>query len=682
MFFDQEKEIDKSLKASWTRINSTLGLTERLVGITNWPWEFLEIEFWGKGTKKKPFELFDEIICGLLLIEEGIEGERMRELLGLSDELGTKAFKQMLDPLLGSMVEGDESYYFLNERGQEYAKQGAKYENFERTFTLVFDPQNPEIKNAAAMRSGMIGAKNSKLGGAEMIREDILEITENLQELKPYVLEQAPQVHLPEKGFFLDGAKLNNVKNQESEIHIGIIENFQDESIRLLALIPKTQKPIPIINNFLNSWEGEELAEEIIEKFRSEHTEELVLLDKSDSQLADEEWLEEHARMVTEGEVPEPEKIKAIKAQRCNFNTLEFEEEIDWLTRNCRGELWIISPWIRRHAFSRREKQIKELLKNGCKVFLGYSSPHNAGEEMVASPAEKSLRSLQQQNKELFVAELPQFHEKLILADIGNGTKFEYTGSFNVLSFSADGKDRIGRENMRRLKWGKDSDENYQYLSNQFGNFYLEQFKQVTKPLLTLSPALEVKEIKNAEKTLENALDKASPLLTILGGSQQAELEKIKTKIETNLEKARTEIIKQLLEDQRDALLELRPLTKEKAKAEEKTLRDSLASFSLPKETFSLETEEIKSLIQQGRTLDKIAVLTRELKGKEETLLSGEKRKFEDRIQTLKEEYDTLPDSLKGPINKLDELLREKSAVKGLKVVGKIDLDQLKGKKK
>ncbi len=117
-------------------------LVERIIGFTDFDWEFLIAKYNGEVSQPVPFSIFDEIICDLLLVEN-LSKRKIGEILGLNvaDDpaeraIVEKSLKSLKDE---DIIEGTTDGYQLTDIGKEYAKNGIKYSYFNRNFTIYFD---------------------------------------------------------------------------------------------------------------------------------------------------------------------------------------------------------------------------------------------------------------------------------------------------------------------------------------------------------------------------------------------------------------------------------------------------------------------------------------------------------------------------------------------------------------
>jgi len=117
-------------------------LIERIIGFTEYDWSYSIAKFKGTCSQPVDFNLFDEVLCDLLLTEQ-MSAERIGNILGFDiqkdpaeNDILLKAIK---DLKADKMLDGDESILWLTDVGIEYAKNGVKFSTFTRSFDLYID---------------------------------------------------------------------------------------------------------------------------------------------------------------------------------------------------------------------------------------------------------------------------------------------------------------------------------------------------------------------------------------------------------------------------------------------------------------------------------------------------------------------------------------------------------------
>ena len=235
-------------------------LVERIIGFTDFDWHFTVAKF--KGTCSQPidFNVFDEVLCDLLSIEQ-MSAEKIGRILGL-DIQTDPAEKEILLSAINElkrdkMIEGDESIYWLTELGKEYAENGVKFSTFNREFDLYIDLISgikENIKNIFADLKSEKQYTNSNF------------IPTTLDEIKALAEQQAPEIHFPKKKFFLQDAVMQKAESFKAKVWVVLLENFRDNTIRAIVYDEKQDKTIEILSNALDKLEDEKqnLLEKLI----------------------------------------------------------------------------------------------------------------------------------------------------------------------------------------------------------------------------------------------------------------------------------------------------------------------------------------------------------------------------------------------------------------------------------
>jgi hypothetical protein len=677
MLLDQENDLQDARAAAWKKLEAEKSFTERVVAVVEFPWYFAEIQCKGKGTRKQAFEMFDDIICGLLLAREGLSGLAMRETLGLADNLGEKAFAAMLSPLLGTMVDGDESYYALTAQGRTYARSGSKYKRYEEPFKVIVDmhdSRNPKGHTHHAAIGKTLTVKPGDGINITNMEASLRKYFEPISTLLPYVEAQDPKMHLPEKGFYLEEAQLTQICFETCKLWVGVLEDVEAQDNHYVVLLPEGLKPLPDLTAILNAPNKKELRLWVTKAVADQYPQELVQAAKTEAQIVEEQWLLDQAK--TLAALPKAEKVAAVAAAldtRKSFSTYEFEDEIERLCQTCKGELWMISPWIRPAAFDKRWRQIERVLKNGAKVFLGYSAPHERDKEMIAPALQQKLADLQRRNPNLFVAELPTFHEKIMFADLGNGQRYEYTGSFNVLSFAVGSQDQIGRENMRRLQWGEDSERNYAYQRAAFEAYHVAELNLHLDDLPKDISSVRA-EIAKTETQLTQIQARFLAFFAYLGGKPQTHFDARIAALWQQIHAAKRICLLGELAQAHAQLGTQRTLSPAAKEEEAKKIADRIQTIGLQVADVQAEWNGLEALRETKAQLHEIEALTQKLTMQRTEMIASEKAAYEKEIARIKTAY------LKAhvaenqpPIENFETLLQERTA-KGLKIVGKVEL--------
>lgn len=452
-------------------------LIERIIGFTDFDWHYTVAKF--KGTCSQPieFNVFDEILCDLLLIEQ-MSAEKIGNILGL-DIQTDPAEKEILISAINElkkdkMIEGDESIYWLTDTGKEYAKNGVKFSTFNREFDLYIDAVGG-IKDNVKNVFGNLRSEKQLSFKREFLPS-------NIEDVKPLAEIQAPEIHFPKKNFLLQTCEPLGIEGYKAKVWVVLLENFRNNTIRAIVYDEKQDKIIETLSNALDKLEDEKqsLLEKLVkvsgdEDFVVEFTEE----EKQEEQIAIEnELIQKQEEIEVAIETQDIEKVKEITNQissiKRHFNSLEFEVELKRLFDETANDLWIISPWIKRYATERRIPFFEKYLQKGGRIFVAYSEPENNTDVMADEETFNKLLELEKKYQNFYLNQLPAFHYKRVWLRNNDNNNLYYTGSYNILSFFVkQGLQNVRQEEMTKLDWDEEKETVYNDIFTRFAQKYL-----------------------------------------------------------------------------------------------------------------------------------------------------------------------------------------------------------------
>jgi len=452
-------------------------LIERIVGFSDYSWNFIVAKYHGVCSQPVQFGLFDEVLCGLLL-EEEMAANKMGELLGFDinrdpaeEEILMNAIAELKKD---NMIDSDESQYWLTPTGKDYARNGVKFSTFERDFELYFDLTGGVVENAKDIFSKI---KSEKLSTSKPDVNWDIEAIKNLAE------HQAPEIHFPDKDYFLQSATFIEADVFRANVWVVLFENFRDNTLRAVVYDENQNKIINDLSEALNL--NEEVKVNLLNKLVSveESPVEVTEEEKSKEQIESEKQLiikqEEIETAIDNNELEKVIQLtKEIEAVKRHFSTLEFEVELKRLFDTTSDELWIISPWIKRAAI-RRIPFFESYIRKGGKIFIGYSEPENPTDMMVLPEAMEKLDDLERKYPNSFyLHSLPFFHWKNVWLKKQDQKNIFYTGSYNILSFFVQqGQQKVRQEEMIKIDWNDDTQTKFENVLAKFGLKYLNKAK-------------------------------------------------------------------------------------------------------------------------------------------------------------------------------------------------------------
>ncbi len=452
-------------------------LIERIIGFSDFKWHYTVTKFEGSCSQPVDFNLFDEVICDLLLTGN-LSAKAIGDILGLDIETDPAEKEILLSAInelkRDKMIDGDESVYWLTDVGIEYEKNGVKFSTFTRQFDLYIDAIGDVKEKAKEVFSNLRSEKQITFKHENL--------PQNIEDVKPLAELQAPEIHFPKKNFLLQSCEPKGIEGYVAKVWVVLLENFRDNTIRSLVYDEKQDKIIDSLSDAFDKLEDEKLKllEKLVkvgedEDFSVEFTDEV----KHEEQIAVEsELIQKQVEIETAFETQDIEKIKEIQKQvsviKRHFNSLEFEVELKRLFDQTANDLWIISPWIKKYATLRRVQFFEKYLQKGGRIFVAYSEPENITDVMADEEALNKLLELEKKYQNFYINQLPPFHYKRVWLRNNGDSNLYYTGSYNILSFFVkQGLQNVRQEEMTKLDWDDEKESVYYDIFTQFGVKYL-----------------------------------------------------------------------------------------------------------------------------------------------------------------------------------------------------------------
>lgn len=578
-------------------------LIERIVGFTDFEWEFLIAKYNGTVSQPVPFTIFDEVICDLLLVEN-LSKNKLGKILGLNtvdDPAENDVIEKSLQSLRNEdMIAGDDNALSLTETGKEYAKNGVKYSFFNRDFSIYFDLTGRNILNPK------VELKKLK---SEKLQDEVKQVPATLEQIKQFAILQAPEVHFPDKKYLLQDASLLKAQKYKAKVWVIFLENFKDSSLRVLVFDESQGKIIDQLSEDLNKREAikNQLFESLILA-----SDELEITDekKTKEQIEEEQLLIEKQTLIDSAiqsnDIHGAEKIKEeIKNQKRNFNTVEFELELKEIFDKNNNELWFISPWLKYGAIRYRINYFEKQLKQGAKIFIGYSEPERPDAVMVDPRAGELLANLEKKYSNFYIHHLPPFHIKNVWIRNTDSENTLYMGSFNILSYHVDkGSRNIRQEQMMKLQWDPETEEMHKDFLHKFGGKYITRECEKFNSLQQAVPNPITKEFLLKIKTIDHL--KLNPFRNI--GFE--EFDSILDVLETKKTEALNVFGKQVfLEEFGNLKLNVDKLynvkiNKSTKKGYVESFENLIEEFDYLKEEFNMELSDLFQKINKLKTLN------------------------------------------------------------------------------
>ena len=452
-------------------------LIERIIGFADFDWHYTIAKFEGTCSHPIDFTLFDEVLCDLLLVEP-MSTIKIGNILGLdlkTDPAEKEILLSAISELRKSkMIDTDGQIYWLTDVGKDYAKNGVKFLTFSKKFNLYIDTIGDVKEKAREIFSNLRSEKQTTFKRENLPR--------NIEDVKPLAELQAPEIHYPKNNYLLQSCNSIGVEGYVAKVWIVLLENFRDNTIRSLVYDENQDKIIKSLSKAFDKLEDKKIV--LLEKLTKISDEEEFHMEFTDEEKQKEqitienELIQKQEEIETAIKTKDFDKAKEIEKQvsaiKKHFNSLEFEIELKRLFEETADELWIISPWIKRHATMRRIPFFEAYLKKGGRIFIAYSEPEKPTDLMADEDALNKLKELEEKYQNFYLHQLPKFHYKRVWLRRENGPNLYYTGSYNILSFFVhQGLRNIRQEEMTKLDWDKEKEEVFKGIMLEFGQKYL-----------------------------------------------------------------------------------------------------------------------------------------------------------------------------------------------------------------
>ena len=233
-------------------------LIERIIGFTEFDWNFTVAKYRGECSQPVEFNLFDEILCDLLLTEQ-MSASKIGDILGLDIQKDPAEKEILLKAIQGlkddKMLEGDESIMWLSDTGIDYAKNGVKFSTFTRNFELYFDLVGSTAANVKSVFSKL---------KSEKTQSQVSNLPDSLQEIRRLAEHQAQEIHYPEKNYLLLSAEFISADSFKAKVWVILLENFRENTLRALVYDEKQNIVIDSLSEALDK--QEHIKTELLEK--------------------------------------------------------------------------------------------------------------------------------------------------------------------------------------------------------------------------------------------------------------------------------------------------------------------------------------------------------------------------------------------------------------------------------
>ena len=468
-------------------------ISERIIGYLPYNYSFVCQKF--KATSNRPAKItpLERAVVGILKIDGNQDLVAIGNILGL-DVLHDTAEKEILNRAIESMrtygvIEGDDSYLTLTDKGNIFASTGERPETYKGSFDLWIDPKHPNFT----------GLKNCfKAECVEDLTEDSDKIELSLDSIKDFAEQQASNFQTAKLRYVLSGAEYESHAAKQYKIYVCFLQSVRDNVITTFVYDANQGLLLPTLSEVIE--QDQELKQQLLEKcitLECENEDTEILADSTEKTkeqteaeqqlIADEDDVNrQEESKITVGSVAKDGRLH----KKALYDSLSFEAELhNIFTDDNADEIWMISPWIGKAFVLCRLPYIKTFLDAGKKIFIAYSKDEGSVKSassnggMVAPSAQKAIDNLlENYPSQFFCAQLPAFHTKNVIEKKGDQC-IMFTGSFNVLSFSVNEKQtQIRREEMALAHHQMAVNKYDEYLK-EFINSYIDKTRLELKTL-------------------------------------------------------------------------------------------------------------------------------------------------------------------------------------------------------
>jgi len=236
-------------------------ISEKYLGHITFDWVYSNIKYHADCTLAIPFDMFDKVIVGILLVDDILCIEQIGEILGMNlvDEPAKQRYKDeaeydilrvALDSLLDyNMIEiGDTSYSTcrLTKEGKVFAEKGYKFKLIEnKPFSLFYDHITNCHTEAKKELQHLSGKPIRILDNNNFLDETLMQSIAEVQ---------VPEIHNPKLGnsFINSQIHYRNSESYNLKITIAILFDIITNKTRLIAFEPVSKRANRYFTSFIN----------------------------------------------------------------------------------------------------------------------------------------------------------------------------------------------------------------------------------------------------------------------------------------------------------------------------------------------------------------------------------------------------------------------------------------------
>lgn len=500
---DKEKEVMAVESTVELRIAKAIAsvkrTSERVIGITNIDYVYSRLSYNGTTVRPEPITPLERAVVGIIDIDGDASLEKVGKILGLDVEHDI-AEKDMLLEAINKMkgygmLEGDESYFSLTEKGKVFAKEGERPVTYTKAFSISYDCKHPDYLYLDADFSAS-DIKKADVSTSDEVNYESASLTD-IQTIKAFAEVQAPSVQNEKNRYVLQTATLSKKETMVAKVFVILFQSIRDEKEYRVFVYDDTQNTIlPHLSELIQNdkdWTSELLEQCINNSLTMSEEDGGWTIVPSEQEKNEEQKAIEAELVKCEEEEAEGKEIEGNDLERLHkkaiYDQVSFEFELEKIFKQDNpDEVWIISPFVSWSFVNVRVKQFEPLLKANKRIFIAYSEPYENRRTISPDAEHAIMREINRLSKtypNFYYVELSKFHTKQVL-EVKNGQCVLFNGSFNVLSFDnvSAGK-KVSREEMALVHHQVAMTKHQEYIET-FADIYekriLDEINQTNNP--------------------------------------------------------------------------------------------------------------------------------------------------------------------------------------------------------
>lgn len=464
-------------------IASVKRTSERVIGITDIKYNYSHLTYEGTTVRPEPITPLERAVVGIIDIDGDASLEKIGMILGL-DVVHDIAENYMLQDAINrmkdyGMLEGDETFFSLTDKGKEFVEEGERPVTYNKTFAVSYDSNHPDYLYL-----------EDDFSSSKVIKEaadcECLSVLNDIHIIKSFAEVQAPGVQNEKNRYILQSALLKNAEKVEATIYAIFLQSIRNENdYRVFAYDDSQGIILPHFSELIQNdreWTSFLLEQCINNSLKlSEEDGGWTIVspeqEKNEEQKAIEAELIQCEDEETDGKESVANDLERLH-KKAIYDQISFEFELNKIfSQDNPDEVWIISPFVSWSFVKVRVKQFEPLLKANKRIFIAYSEPYDS-RQTISPEAEriimKEIERLSKTYPNFYCVELPKFHTKQVL-EVKNGQCVLFNGSFNVLSFdNVSAGRKVSREEMSLVHYQVAASKHQEYIET-FASIYMNR---------------------------------------------------------------------------------------------------------------------------------------------------------------------------------------------------------------